>query len=80
MLTCNGIEPRETLMLVIHKSVLTGQSNVRDLDITEDQLLRWLNGALIQRAFPQLSADDREFIITGILPEEWDLHFTEEEE
>ena len=67
-------------MLVIHKSVLTGQSNVRDLDITEDQLLRWLNGALIQRAFPQLSADDREFIITGILPEEWDLHFTEEEE
>tara|TARA_R110000772_G_C13171452_1_gene427101 strand:+ start:435 stop:638 length:204 start_codon:yes stop_codon:yes gene_type:complete len=67
-------------MLVIHKSVLTGQSNVRDLDITEDQLLRWLNGALIQRAFPQLSADDREFIITGILPEEWDLHFPEEEE
>ena len=30
---------------------------------------------LVQNAFPDLSADDREFILTGITPEEWDQIF-----
>ncbi len=29
----------------------------------------------IQDAFPELSADDREFLLTGITPEEWDRAF-----
>ncbi len=32
----------------------------------------WRNGALIMEVFPQLSADQREFIITGYTPAEWD--------
>ena len=33
---------------------------------------------LIQRAFPDLSADDREFILTGVSPEEWDKRWKED--
>lgn len=34
-------------------------------------LARWKNGALIQQAFPNLNADEREFIMTGIPPEQF---------
>lgn len=40
----------------------------------------WLNGMYIQVAFDYLSADQREFIMTGITPEEWEELFPEEEE
>jgi hypothetical protein len=33
---------------------------------------KWLDGELIQNAFPMLNADQREFIMTGITPKEWD--------
>ena len=33
---------------------------------------RWKEGELIQRALPELSAEDREFIKTGISPTGWD--------
>jgi hypothetical protein len=35
---------------------------------------------LIQDAFPTLTADEREFILTGITSEEWDEIFPEEDE
>ena len=39
------------------------------------------NGMLIQDAFRYLDADEREFLITGLLPAEWDEMFdtTEDE-
>ena len=40
----------------------------------------WLGeGKMIQNAFPGLSANDREFLMTGITPEEWSKMFGEEE-
>jgi len=38
------------------------------------------NGKLIQDAFPFLSADEREFLLTGMTPEEWELEFGDEED
>lgn len=35
-------------------------------------------GALIQDAFPFLSASEREFLISGIPPDEWDRLFAHE--
>ena len=32
----------------------------------------WLDGMLIQAAMPNLDADQREFVKTGITPEEWE--------
>jgi len=46
-----------------------------DLPITEeafrDGLHRRDGGDLIQHAFPKLTDGQREFIMTGITPEEW---------
>jgi len=65
-------------MQITKTSRLTGQINTRYIDVTEDMLLEWQAGALIQSVMPHLSADDREFIMTGITPEEWDSIFPEE--
>lgn len=67
-------------MKVVRKSILTSVIRERELDISEQQLLLYLNGALLQEAFPHLSAGDREFFKTGITEEEWDNAFGEEEE
>jgi len=61
-------------MKITRKSGLTGEINTRDLDITPKQYTEYLSGTLAQLAFPHLSADDREFLITGITPEEWREH------
>lgn len=39
---------------------------------------RWKQGMFIQDAFPQLTDDEREFILTGLTPEDWDAIFPEE--
>ena len=58
-------------MKITRTSGLTGTINTRDLDITPKQYTQYLGGTLAQLAFPHLSAEDRDFIITGITPEEW---------
>jgi hypothetical protein len=42
-----------------------------DLPVTELQLDAYERGSLLQEAFPNLDADQREFIKTGITKEEW---------
>jgi len=64
-------------MLIKRKSEVSGETRSLDLNITPEQVKSYLKGALIQDAFPDLSADDREFIMTGIVPEEWDKLFGE---
>jgi hypothetical protein len=65
-------------MLIRKTSILTGITREREISITQSQYEDWLNGTLIQNAMPDISADDREFIITGITPEEWSDHITDE--
>ena len=60
-------------MLITERSIFTGKYNTREINVTAEQLANWRNGMLIQDAMPHLSKDDREFIQTGSLPEEWDL-------
>lgn len=38
-------------------------------------LQRWLDGDFIQNAMPEVSADDREFLKSGISPTGWDKAF-----
>jgi hypothetical protein len=40
----------------------------------------WRRGMLAQRAFPELSADQREFIMSGTTPAEWLAVFPDGEE
>lgn len=48
-----------------------------EIDITEAQMVEWQQGALIQNAMPNISDDEREFILTGLLPDEWEALFGE---
>lgn len=65
-------------MLVFRVSPFSGVKNSMELDITDEQLRRWHNGDLIQNVFSHLTADEREFLKTGITKEEWDNTFGEE--
>ena len=59
-------------MLIGRRSPLTGIVRVWELDITEEQHRLWEQGELIQNAMPHLTPDEREFVMTGISPEEWE--------
>ena len=59
-------------MLITKIDPLTGIENTLDISVTSEQLDAWMQGELIQNAMPHLSADDREFIKTGIMPDSWD--------
>lgn len=58
-------------MQVTRTNPFTGEVVTREIAVTEAALAAWQNGHLIQEAMPTLSADDREFIKTGLLPEQW---------
>lgn len=62
-------------MLITRTSPFSGNTNSMEIEVTQEQLSSWENGVLIQNAMPNLSADEREFIMTGITPEEWDSAF-----
>lgn len=67
-------------MKITKRSSVSGKLNTREIPVTQEQLDRWRGGMLIQNAMPNLSADDREFLMTGITPEEWEAEFGEEED
>ena len=58
-------------MRIIRRSLVSGETNVMDLPVTQMQLQEWKDGGLIQNVFPDLTPDEREFIQTGITPNEW---------
>ncbi len=62
-------------MLITRTSPFSGNTNSMEIEVTQEQLSSWESGVLIQNAMPNLSADEREFIMTGITPEEWDSAF-----
>jgi hypothetical protein len=65
-------------MTITRRSAFTGITRSLDLPVTEQQLDRYINqGWLLQDAFPNLSAGEREFIKTGITDEEWNAAFGE---
>lgn len=67
-------------MIIRKCSPLTRKINEMDLPITEEQVNRYMAGELVQNAFPNLNADQREFIKTGYTPEDWAKIFPPGEE
>lgn len=67
-------------MEITRTSPHTGKSNTREIDVTQAELDKWQSGTLIQEAMPNVSADDREFIMTGLTPEDWTDIFADDEE
>ena len=60
-------------MEVTRTSKITGITRTVDLPITEEQLIDYGRGALIQDALWNLTASQREFFMTGITEEEWNM-------
>jgi hypothetical protein len=64
-------------MEVTRVSILSGKTRTLDLDVTEEQMIRFenrrANGEYVQTIFPHLSPSDREFILNGITTEEWEI-------
>lgn len=67
-------------MQITRVSSLTGITHTKDIDVIQEQIDKWKAGMHIQNAMPNLSSEDREFIMSGITPEEWRAHFPEEDE
>jgi len=66
-------------MLITRISQISKTHNSMELDITYEQLdrvnNRHLSKELIQDIVPNLSKEEREFLITGITPKEWNELF-----
>ena len=58
------------------KSPLSGKEHTMEFPLTPEEFKecykKWLDGSLIQFAFPMLDDSEREFIKTGITPQEWE--------
>tara|TARA_A100001011_G_C14080811_1_gene744410 strand:+ start:104 stop:271 length:168 start_codon:yes stop_codon:yes gene_type:complete len=50
------------------------------LDVTGEQIERWVAGELVEDVMPNLTPEEREFMITGITPDEWDETFSLEQD
>ncbi len=60
-------------MKITRTSPLTGRTNTLDLPVNRRGLRRWLKGEPVQHCFPDLDADQREFIMTGYMPGEYEI-------
>ena len=65
----------ENMVRITKTSMLSGLQSSMDLPVRQGHIDHWLGGALIQDAMPHLDPDQREFLMTGITPDEWDEAF-----
>jgi len=61
-------------MLVTKKHLLTGAMNTMDLPVTQEQMDLYNSPKRpnVQDIFPDLDVDQREFLISGMLPGDYD--------
>tara|TARA_R110000822_G_scaffold73771_10_gene177376 strand:+ start:745 stop:1059 length:315 start_codon:yes stop_codon:yes gene_type:complete len=67
-------------MKITKKCPFTQAVNTLDLNITQDQVDAWHAGGYIQEIMPHLSPDEREFLISGAAPGEWEKQFSHDGE
>lgn len=69
-------------VLVTNKSMLSGKINTISIPLDhttfERSLIAWRAGVLIQDAFPTLTDDQREFLVSGITYNEWETELGED--
>lgn len=65
------------------KVLVTNECRLTDphlwaVEVDESDLDNFESGMHVQKAFPYLTAEEREFFITGFCPDCWDKVFAEE--
>ena len=58
-------------MLITRTSPISGATHSLEVNCTPEQLAAWESGVLIQIAMPDVEAPLREYIKSGITPQEW---------
>lgn len=67
-------------MEILRKSPFTGNINIMNLDVTEEQMRMFESReGYIQDIFPNLTPSEREFIKTGYTDEDWEAIFGPED-
>lgn len=68
-------------MKITRISMITGITRTKEIDVTPEQLKRWNEGKgeLIQKAMPNITDDERDFILTGTTEDEWEKAFEDDE-
>ena len=59
-------------MKITRVSPFSNKKSTLEIGVTARQIASWEKGELIQDAMPNLTPDEREFIKTGVTPDEWD--------
>ncbi len=68
-------------MKLTRKSLISGKFHTMDIPVTPEEIDAYVAGDKdVQQVFPQLSKEQREFIKTGITPEEWQTHVKDAED
>ena len=64
------------MIKVTRQSVVTRKMNTMELPISQEHLNIYdtVGDILVQDAFPNLDKEQREFLISGITPDEWNKH------
>jgi len=60
------------MMTLTKTSPLSGLANTMTVDCDVIEYALWQRGMLIQDAMPDVTMDEREFLISGIYPGEWE--------
>ena len=70
------------MIQVTRQSIITRKMNTMELPISQEHLDIYdtVGDILVQDAFPNLDKEQREFLISGITPQEWNETFGEEED
>ena len=68
------------MITAMRTSPISGLNHTMKVDATQEEYRAWLDGTVIQEAMPRLTADQREFLMTGITPSEWDAIYGEDDE
>ena len=62
------------------KSMLSGIVRTKSFEMTDAQHLEYVKGnKTVQTIFPELTRDEREFLISGITAKEWEDTMNDEE-
>ena len=62
-------------MLITRTSPISGATHSLEVNCTPEQLAAWEGGTLIQIAMPNIEAPLREYVKSGVTPEEWTATF-----
>ena len=75
---CEINELNSTHLQVIGVCVVTGVTQI--LTVSTKGFVEWRSGSLIQDCLPELSIENREWLISGISAEGWDIAFSDKDE